>query len=74
MPPKKYFSVCDIVKVINFPPNDPMNGREGIIIGKSFENITDVYIVLFGEELPDPYDKWLAFTITESCLVKVGEA
>ena len=73
MPPKKNFKFGDIVKVFNFPPKDSLNGVEGLIVGKSFENITDVYIVMFGDDLPEPYDKWQAYVITETCLEKIGE-
>lgn len=69
---KKNFKICDLVKIVNFPEGNIANGKVGTIVGKANENVLDVYIVLFQEPI-DEREEWLAWTITEACLEKVGE-
>jgi len=60
---KKNFSLSQPVRFVNLPPCE-LSGKTGVILGTSFVNVIDHYIVL----LDKPTDTHLAVCITESCL------
>ena len=65
---KKNFGLLEEVVIKNFPENDPLNNARGWILGKSFENIIDCYIV----ELEKPLPTAIAIVVTESCLERIN--
>ena len=60
---KKEFAVDARVQFVRLG-NDPLEGEFGTVLGKSFVNITDHYIVLLDNPRPD----FKAICITEHCL------
>jgi hypothetical protein len=49
-----------------------LDGQTGTVIGKSFENVIDSYIVSL-DNYPTPDVEWSAITITEACLQRIEE-
>lgn len=62
---KKEFKINTRVRFINLPECE-LSGLGGKILGKSFENVHDHYIVLLDHPMPDR----LAVCMTEHCLEK----
>jgi hypothetical protein len=74
-PKKKFLSCDDRVKIVKA---EELSGRTGTILGKSFINVIDGYIVLLDEGITSTYiyDSEIPFfhkaiCITESCLEKI---
>lgn len=61
---KKDFKVHNRVK-ISRTGGDILDGECGVVIGKSFVNVTDCYIILLDRETPTGD---LGITIPEACL------
>jgi len=74
---KKNFNCYDRVKIVNFPEDNENNGRLGTVVGCSFVDIINHYIVILDDEI-ERFDwveniskRWRAVSITEVCLEKV---
>lgn len=66
---KKNFKIGTYVEFYNC---EELTGHRGVVIGKCFSDIFDVYIILLDQPLNTDYgDK--ALTITEHCLMEVPE-
>lgn len=63
---KKNFELKTVVRFVK-TGGDVLENQTGTILGKSFVNVEDHYIVLLDNPLPDR----LAVTITEHCLEAV---
>ena len=61
---KKNYPLSHRVKIVRLG-GDAMEGKTGHILGKSFENVHDHYIVM----LDEPTETHLAVVITEHCLI-----
>jgi hypothetical protein len=61
---KKNFPLYQLVQFVNLPSDSSLLGQTGVILGTSFVNVIDHYIVLLFE----PTDTHLAICMTESCL------
>lgn len=60
---KKNFALKTKVRIVKVG-GDVLENQTGTILGKSFVNVNDHYIVLLDNPLPES----LAITITEHCL------
>ena len=61
---KKEFKIKTRVRMVNTGGDKSIEGKTGVILGKSMVHVTDFYIVL----LDEPREDALAISITEACL------
>ena len=65
----------DRVMLFNLGPeadsDDPINGREGTIVGVATRHIIDHYIVLLDHPIHSEDFKHIAVSIPESCLKRI---
>ena len=66
---KKEFKLNQKVRIVNVGGDVSIDGKTGYVLGKSFENVIDFYIVMLDEPRPDA----LAISITEACLEAIDE-